>query len=72
MKWLTRIFGGKSTPSHQPPEQRDEHALALHARQRLMPFSKGLKDTIVAELPKDLTNIPTPKLEAHFADILPV
>jgi protein required for attachment to host cells len=35
-------------------------------------FSKGLKDTIVAELPKDLTNIPTPKLEAHFADILPV
>ncbi|HEY0900632.1 MAG TPA: hypothetical protein VGD95_00785 [Micavibrio sp.] len=45
MKWLTRIFGGKaaSNPGHQTPEQRDEHALALYARQRLMPFSKGLK-----------------------------
>jgi protein required for attachment to host cells len=35
-------------------------------------FSKNLKETIVAELPKDLTNIPTAKLEEHFADILPV
>ena len=35
-------------------------------------FSKGVKDTIVAELAKDLTNIPTAKLEAHFADILAV
>lgn len=35
-------------------------------------FSKNLRDTIVAELPKDLTNIPTPKLEAHFEGILPV
>ena len=35
-------------------------------------FSKGIKDTIVAELAKDLTNIPTAKLEAHFADILAV
>lgn len=33
-------------------------------------LSKELKSTIVAELPKDLTNIPTPKLEQHFADIL--
>jgi len=33
-------------------------------------FSKGVKATIVAELPKDLTNIPTAKLEAHFADVL--
>jgi len=33
-------------------------------------FSKGVKDTIVAELPKDLTNIPTPKLEAHFDGLL--
>jgi protein required for attachment to host cells len=35
-------------------------------------FSKNLRETIVAELPKDLTNIPTPKLEAHFEGILPV
>lgn len=33
-------------------------------------FSKALKETIVGELPKDLTNIPTPKLEAHFSDML--
>lgn len=33
-------------------------------------FTKGIKEAIVAELPKDLTNLPTPKLEAHFADIL--
>ncbi len=32
-------------------------------------LSKELKSTIIAELPKDLTNIPTPKLEQHFADI---
>lgn len=35
-------------------------------------LSKTLKETIVAELPKDLTNIPTPKLEAHFAELLAV
>lgn len=35
-------------------------------------LSKELKSTIVAELPKDLTNIPTPKLEQHFADILTI
>jgi protein required for attachment to host cells len=35
-------------------------------------FSKTLRDTIVAELPKDLTNTPTANLEAHFADVLPV
>lgn len=35
-------------------------------------FSKALKETIVGELPKDLTNIPTPKLETHFADLLAV
>jgi protein required for attachment to host cells len=35
-------------------------------------FSKTLRDTIVAELPKDLTNTPTANLEAHFADVMPV
>ena len=35
-------------------------------------FSKGVKDTIVAELPKDLTNIPTAKLEAHFEGLLAI
>lgn len=35
-------------------------------------FSKGVKDTILAELPKDLTNVPTPQLAQHFADLLPI
>ncbi|MDB5541482.1 MAG: hypothetical protein JWQ89_3209 [Devosia sp.] len=35
-------------------------------------FSKGVRDCIVAELPKDLTNLPTAQLEGHFADLLPV
>jgi protein required for attachment to host cells len=35
-------------------------------------LSKGLKATIVAELPKDLTNLPTPQLEKHFTDLLVV
>jgi len=35
-------------------------------------FSRGLKETILAELPKDLTNIPSPKLEEHFAELLAV
>jgi protein required for attachment to host cells len=35
-------------------------------------LSKGVRDTIIAELPKDLTNLPTPQLEAHFAEFLPV
>lgn len=35
-------------------------------------LSKGLKDTIMAELPKDLTKLPTPQLEQHFSDLLPM
>jgi protein required for attachment to host cells len=35
-------------------------------------FSKGLRDVITAEIPKDLTNLPTPQLEKHFADLLPI
>lgn len=35
-------------------------------------LSKQVQDTIVAELPKDLTNTPTPKLAAHFDGILAV
>ncbi len=35
-------------------------------------LSKKLQDRVMAELPKDLTNIPTPQLEKHFADLLPV
>ena len=35
-------------------------------------LSKGVRETIVAELPKDLTNLSTPQLETHFADLLPV
>jgi protein required for attachment to host cells len=33
-------------------------------------LSKGVKDVILAEMPKDLTNIPTPKLEGHFSELL--
>lgn len=33
-------------------------------------LSKAVQEAVVAELPKDLTNIPTPKLEAHFEGIL--
>ena len=35
-------------------------------------FSKSLRDVITAEIPKDLTNLPTPQLEKHFADLLPM
>jgi protein required for attachment to host cells len=35
-------------------------------------LSKQVQETVVAELPKDLTNIPMPKLGSHFADILAV
>jgi protein required for attachment to host cells len=35
-------------------------------------LSKQVQDAVVAELPKDLTNIPTPKLGSHFADVLAV
>lgn|SRR5690606_1651763 len=31
-----------------------------------------LKQSLLAELPKDLTNVPTPQLEKHFADLLAV
>lgn len=35
-------------------------------------LTKGVRDTIIAELPKDLTNLPTPQLENHVAKLLPV
>jgi protein required for attachment to host cells len=35
-------------------------------------LSKQVQETVVAELPKDLTNIPMPKLGNHFEDILAV
>lgn len=35
-------------------------------------MSAPLRDTILAELPKDLTKLPTPQLEQHFADVLAV
>lgn len=35
-------------------------------------LSKQVQEAVVAELPKDLTNIPTPKLGSHFEDILAV
>jgi protein required for attachment to host cells len=33
-------------------------------------MSDGLKDTVVAEMPKNLTNLPTPQVEKHFKDML--
>jgi protein required for attachment to host cells len=33
-------------------------------------LSKALQGVVIAELPKDLTNLPTGKLESHFEDVL--
>ncbi len=33
-------------------------------------LSNGLQKAVVAEMPKDLTNLPTPQLEKHFDGIL--
>lgn len=35
-------------------------------------LTDAVKQTILAELPKDLTNVPTPKLTAHFDDLIAV
>jgi protein required for attachment to host cells len=35
-------------------------------------LSEEVRETILAELPKDLTNIPVPRLAEHFEDLLPV
>lgn len=33
-------------------------------------LSDKVRETVVAEMPKDLTNLPTPQLEKHFGDML--
>ena len=33
-------------------------------------LSKGVKEAVIAEEPKDLTNMPTPQLEKHFDKML--
>ena len=35
-------------------------------------FGDKIKQAIIAELPKDLTNLPTPQLGKHFEDVLAV
>jgi protein required for attachment to host cells len=35
-------------------------------------LSDGVRDTILAEMPKDLTNVPTLKLAAHFDGLIAV
>lgn len=46
-------------------------AAAPAALGEIRPYlSKALQDVIVAEMPKDLTNLPTDKLESHFTDVL--
>jgi len=35
-------------------------------------FGDRIKQAIIAELPKDLTNLPTPQLGKHFEDVLAV
>jgi protein required for attachment to host cells len=35
-------------------------------------LSDGVKETVIAELPKDLTNVPKPQLARHFEQLLPV
>jgi protein required for attachment to host cells len=40
-----------------------------HLRQAM---SQAVRDTVLAELPKDLTGLPTLQLEKHFAEVLAV
>ena len=35
-------------------------------------LSNGVKDTVIAELPKDLTNVPQPQLDRHFEQFLAI
>jgi protein required for attachment to host cells len=35
-------------------------------------LGEAMKGLVTGELPKDLTNVPTPQLAGHFADLLPV
>jgi protein required for attachment to host cells len=35
-------------------------------------LSDGVRDTILAEMPKDLTNVPTVKLAAHFDGLIAI
>ena len=35
-------------------------------------LSEGVRDTILAEMPKDLTNVPTAKLAAHFDGLIAI
>jgi len=35
-------------------------------------LSNGVKDTVIAELPKDLTNVPQPQLDRHFEQLLAI
>lgn len=35
-------------------------------------LSDEVKQTVIAELPKDLTNLPKPQLERHFETFLPI
>lgn len=35
-------------------------------------LSDRVRKTIIAELPKDLTNVPQPQLDRHFEELLPV
>lgn len=35
-------------------------------------LSEGVKAAVIAEMPKNLTNLPTPELEKHFDDVLVV
>jgi len=35
-------------------------------------LTPAVREVVIAELPKDLTNLPTPQLEKHFAELLPL
>ena len=39
---------------------------------RLPALSDQVKETILAEMPKDLTNVPMPKLAQHFEGLIAV
>ena len=72
-RFVERVAGRARRASPQrrlrPADYRRRPDLA---RQHPRLLSKQVQETVVAELPKDLTNIPTPKLGSHFEDILAV
>jgi len=72
-RFVERVAGELERKLQEKAFERLIVAAAPTALGDLRPaMSKHLRETIVAELPKDLTNLPTPQLEKHFSDLLTV